>query len=58
MNIVLYLLFVYGNSTDPEPKNNLFKNINTYIIRPYDYAIIGKNIFCYFLINVQKNEIP
>ena len=42
-----FIIFGYGNSTDPEPKNNLFENINSYTIRPYDYVKIENNVFCY-----------
>ena len=53
-----FIIFGYGNSTDPEPKINIFENINSYTIRPYDYVKIENNVFCYTLVNVQITELP
>ena len=52
-----FLLFEYGNTTDPEFKNNLFEVHNTYTIKPIDYIKIENNIFGYELESIQITEL-
>ena len=48
-----FIVFGYGNTTDPEPINNIFytynkEQNNIFSIKLSDYALISNNIFCFF----------
>ena len=53
-----FIIFGYGNSTDPTPINNLFTKYETYTFRPSDYIKIENNVFCYVLVHIEITEIP
>ena len=53
-----FILFGYGNTTDPEFQANLFEFQESYIIKPYDYIKIENNVFCYVLVHVIISELP
>jgi len=53
-----FIIFGYGNSTDPTPVENLFTKKDSYIIRPYDYITIENNVFCYTLVNIVITKLP
>ena len=53
-----FIIFGFGNSTDPEIINNIFSEKDSYILNPSKYIKIQHNIFCYTLMNVMVSEIP
>ena len=54
-----FIIFGYGNTTDPEPINNLFDKHTSYTIKIRDYYKgIENNLFCYVFVNLQITEIP
>ena len=53
-----FIIFGYGNTTDPTPVKNLFTNYESYIIKPYDYIKIENNVFCYVLVNIIITDLP
>ena len=53
-----FIIFGYGNTTDPIYKENIFDNQDSYIFKPSDYIKIENNIFCYVLVNIQITELP
>ena len=52
-----FIIFGFGNTTDPEPIDNIFEN-DKYIFNPGKYIKVQNNIFCYRLINIILSEIP
>ena len=54
-----FIIFGYGNTTDPEPIYNLFDKYISYTIKLRDYYKgIENNLFCYVLVNLEITEIP
>ena len=53
-----FIIFGYGNTTDPTPVSNLFNKQDSYIIKPIDYIKVDNNVFCYVLVNIQITELP
>ena len=53
-----YILFGYGNTTDPEPVKDIFKDNESYKFKPYDYIKIENNVFCYVLSNIIITDLP
>ena len=53
-----FIVFGYGNTTDPMYKNNIFESHDSYTFKPVDYIKIENNVFCYVLVNIQITELP
>ena len=54
-----FIVFGYGNTTDPEPINNLFDKYSSYTIKVKDfYKGIENNLFCYVFVDIEVTEVP
>ena len=54
-----FIVFGYGNTTDPEPINNLFDKYDSYTIKLKDfYKGIENNLFCYVFLYIEVTKIP
>ena len=54
-----FIVFGYGNTTDPKPINNLFDKYTSYTIKVKDYYQgTDNNIFCYVFVNLVITEVP
>ena len=54
-----FIIFGYGNTTDPDPINNLFDKYDSYTIKVKDfYQGIDNNLFCYVFVDIEVTRIP
>ena len=53
-----FIIFGYGNSTDPMYQENIFDSQNSFTFKPSNYIKIENNIFCYYLVHIQITELP
>ena len=53
-----FIIFGFGNTTDPEPISDLFEKKESYIYKPSDYINIENNVFCYDLENIIITDLP
>ena len=53
-----FIIFGFGNSTDPEKVDNIFTETNEYIFRPGKYIKVQNNLFCYTLLNIIITDLP
>ena len=53
-----FIIFGFGNSTDPEPIKDLFEKNNSYNFNPSEYITLQNNIFCYDLNKIIITNIP
>ena len=53
-----FIIFGFGNSTDPEKIDNIFTETNEYIFKPGKYIKVQNNLFCYTLLNIIITDLP
>ena len=53
-----FILFGFGNTTDPEPITDLFEKNESYTFKPSDYVNIENNVFCHSLENIVITDLP
>ena len=53
-----FIIFGYGNTTDPAYKEKIFETQDSYSFKPSDYIKIENNVFCYVLVSIEITKLP